>query len=97
MSITKETTVSQITINESGAVHVRYAVTIFENGAVIGQSYHRHVICPGDDYSSEVEQVKAVCAATHTQEVVAKYLASLEANKPPMFVGDASTLPSREQ
>ena len=79
MSIEKQTVVDQISVNEDGVVHVRTATRIFEDGKVIGQSYHRHLIAPGADYSAEDARVQAVCAATHTAEVIAAYNAAIAA------------------
>ncbi len=45
------------------SVQVRTAMKILENGAVISQSYHRHVIQSGDDWSSEPSNVQAICNA----------------------------------
>lgn len=45
------------------SVQVRTAMKILENGAVISQSYHRHVIQSGDDWSSEPANVQAICNA----------------------------------
>jgi len=45
------------------SVQVRTATRIVEDGAVISQSYHRHVIQSGDDYSSEPANVQAICVA----------------------------------
>ena len=45
------------------SVQVRTATKVLENGAVISQSYHRHVIQSGDDWSSEPSNVQAVCNA----------------------------------
>lgn len=66
----------QIEVVANGAVQVRTATRIVENGVVISQSYHRHVVAPGDDYSSEDERVHAICAATHTPEVIEAYKAA---------------------
>ena len=44
-------------------VQVRTATKVLEDGAVISQSYHRHVISAGDDYSSEPSNVQSICAA----------------------------------
>lgn len=79
MSIEKQTVVDQISVNEEGVVHVRTATRIVEDGKVIGQSYHRHLIAPGADYSAEDARVQAVCAATHTPEVIAAYNAAIAA------------------
>jgi len=45
------------------SVQVRTATKVLEDGAVISQSYHRHVIQSGDDYSSEPANVQAICNA----------------------------------
>jgi hypothetical protein len=47
-----------------------------EDGKQISGTFHRHVVAPGDDYSAESERVKAICAATHTADVVAAYAAA---------------------
>jgi hypothetical protein len=57
-------------------VQVRTATRIVEDGNVISQSYHRHVVAPGQDYSGEDARVQAICAATHTAEVIAAYEAA---------------------
>ena len=45
------------------SVQVRTATRVLEDGAVISQSYHRHVIQSGDDYSAEPANVQAICVA----------------------------------
>ena len=79
MSLTKEAVVDKIEVTEGGHVQVRTATRIVEDGNVISQSYHRHVICPGDDYSAEDAKVQAVCSAVHTPEAIAAYKAHMEA------------------
>ena len=66
MSLTKETVADKIEVvaTEDGqVVQVRTATRIVEDGAVISQSYHRHVINSGDDWSSEPSNVQAICSA----------------------------------
>ena len=71
MSLTKEVTADKAegvtTQDEDGndvtSVQVRTATKVLEDGAVISQSYHRHVIQSGDDYSSEPANVQAICVA----------------------------------
>lgn len=71
MSLTKEVLADKIEVvtiqNEEGnnvtVVQVRSTTKISENGEVISQSYHRHTIQSGDDYSSEPSNVQAVCSA----------------------------------
>jgi hypothetical protein len=73
MALEKQTVVDKIEVIENGCVQVRTATRIVEDGNVISTSYHRHVVAPGDDYSQEDARVQAICAATHTTEVVAAY------------------------
>ena len=82
MALEKQTIVDKIEVVENGCVQVRTATRIVEDGNVISSSYHRHVVAPGSDYSNEDARVKAICAATHTAEVIAAYQATLEAANP---------------
>lgn len=76
MALEKQTVVDMIEIVENGSVQVRTATRIVEDGNVISNNYHRHTINPGDDYSGEDARVQAICASTHTPEVVAAWQAS---------------------
>jgi hypothetical protein len=79
MSIEKHSKVDMIEVTEFGTVQVRTVTRIIEDETVISQSYHRHVVCPGDDYSNEDTRVQAICAATHTPEVIEAYKAATAA------------------
>ena len=71
MSLTKSVIADKIEVvtgqdedgNDVTSVQVRTATKVLEDGAVISQSYHRHVIQSGDDYSSEPANVQAICVA----------------------------------
>jgi hypothetical protein len=63
MALTKETVVDKIEVLESGAIQVRAAVRVLEDGQVLSQSYHRHVLQPGDDLSGEDPKVQAIATA----------------------------------
>jgi len=78
MALEKQTVVDKIEVVENGSVQVRTATRIVEDGIVISTSYHRHVVAPGDDYSQEDARVQAICAATHTSEVISAYQAKVE-------------------
>ncbi len=75
----KITVVDKIETLENGCVQVRAAIRVLEDGRVLSQSYHRHVIAPGQDYSEEDAKVQAICAAVHTPEVIAAYQAAQSA------------------
>ena len=68
--------VDRIEVIESGCVQVRTKTAIMEDGKQISGTFHRHVVAPGDDYSGEDPRVQAICAATHTPEVIAAYQAA---------------------
>jgi len=66
MALTKSVTADKIEVVETGdstVVQVRTATKVLEDGAVISQSYHRHVIQSGDDWSSEPSNVQDICNA----------------------------------
>jgi hypothetical protein len=71
--------VDRIEAVESGVVQVRTKTVIKEDGVEISSKFHRHVVAPGDDYSAEDARVKAICAATHTVEVISAYKAAIAA------------------
>ena len=71
--------VDRIEVLENGAVQVRTKTAIMEDGKQISGTFHRHVVAPGDDYNGEDARVQAICAATHTAEVIAAYEAAIAA------------------
>jgi hypothetical protein len=76
MALEKVEIVDRIEVVESGVVQVRTKTAIKEDGVEISSKFHRHVVAPGDDYSSEDARVKAICAAVHTADVIAAYKAA---------------------
>jgi hypothetical protein len=79
MALEKIEIVDRIEVVESGVVQVRTATRIMEDGKQISSTFHRHVVAPGDDYSTEDARVQAICAATHTAAVVSAYKAAIAA------------------
>jgi hypothetical protein len=77
--LTKTTIVDKTEVLENGCVQVRTAIRVMEDGNILSQSFHRHVVAPGQDYSGEDERVQAICAAVHTPEVIAAYEAAQNA------------------
>ncbi len=73
----KTQVVDRIEVVENGSVQVRTATRITEDGKIISQSFQRHVVAPGADYSGEDARVQAVCAAAHTPEVIGAYKAAI--------------------
>ena len=84
MALEKHTVVDKIEVTEMGHVQVRTATRIVEDGNVISQSYHRHVVAPGQDYSNEDPKVQGICSAVHDAETVAAYEAFVAAQQAEM-------------
>jgi hypothetical protein len=79
MALEKVITEDKIEIvGDYRAVQVRTCTKVLEDGVELSSGYHRHVVSAGDDYSNESAEVQAICAAVHTDAVVAAYEASLE-------------------
>lgn len=81
MSLEKVVAVDLIEIVENGIIQVRTKTSILENGTAISSQFHRHIVCPNDDYSNEDPKVQAIANAIYTPEVIAAYLAGVEAAK----------------
>jgi hypothetical protein len=73
--LTKTEIVDLCEVVENGTVQVRTATRIIEDGKILSQSFHRHCVTPGQDYSQEDAKVQALCAAVHTPECIAAYQA----------------------
>ena len=77
--IEKQISADRIEVVENGSVQIRTATRIVEDGKIISETFHRHVVAPGADYSNEDARVQAICAATHTAGVIAAYKAAMAA------------------
>ena len=81
MSLTKTTTVDQITVTENGIVLYREATRIMEDGNQISQTYHRTSLTPAQDLTGIPANVVAICNAAWTPEVIAAYQAQVSAQQ----------------
>ena len=79
MSITKETTVDQITVTENGIVMYREATRIMEDGNEISKTYHRSSLAPEQDLTGVPANVVAICNTVWTAEVISAYQAQVAA------------------
>lgn len=76
MALEKVQIVDRIEVVENGCVQVRTKTVIMEDGKQISGNFHRHVVAPGAEYAGEDARVQAICAATHTADVIAAYKAA---------------------
>lgn len=63
MALIKETIVDRIEVLDTNAIQVRTATRILEDGELLSQNYHRHVLQPGDDLTGQDPKVVAVANA----------------------------------
>ena len=82
MSLTKTTTVDQITVTENGVVLYREATRIMEDGNQISQTFHRSSLTPAQDLTGVPTNVVAICNTVWTTEVIAAYQAAQESTTP---------------
>ena len=78
-------------------LQVRRADIILKDGVEVARSYHRHVLNPGDDVSTEPAVVQQTAGAVWTADVVAAYQASIPEPQPepePEFVPVDESLPA---
>jgi hypothetical protein len=74
MAITKETLIGQMEIiGEFKSVQVRTDTVVKEDGLELSRSYHRHVLHPDADITSETTEVQGVCNAVWTDQVKTDY------------------------
>ena len=76
MSLTKTTTIDQITITENGIVLYREATRIMEDGNELSKTYHRNSLAPAQDLTGVPDNVVAICNVALTPAVVAAYTAA---------------------
>ena len=83
MALTEETVQDKIEIvGEFKHIQVRTATVIKKDGVEISRSFHRHVVAPDADTSSESADVKAIAAQVHTDEIKEAYAKHLEDSTP---------------
>ena len=79
MALTKTKVVDKVEVIDTGdwnMVQVRTATVIKEDDTELSRSFHRHVVSPADDWSSESDKVKAICDAVHNDTTKAAYEAA---------------------
>lgn len=77
MSLEKKTLVDKIEVLENGVIQIRESTRILEDEVTISSTFHRFVLSPGQDISTMPDNVKAICNAAWTPDIVSKYNESL--------------------
>jgi len=76
MAIIKETVIGKVeVVGEFKAVQVAIDTLIKEDGKVISQTRHRHVLHPDSDISNEPQEIQNICNTAWTPEVKDAWIA----------------------
>ena len=73
MAIEKVSTYDRLEVVREYSIQCRRKDSYVEDGNELSFSYHRHVLHPDSDWSSEPQQVKNLADALFTAEVKAAY------------------------
>ena len=80
MALTERTVIDKYEIvGDFKQIQCRHATIIERDGAEISRSFHRNVIAPNDDVTSEPQEVQDLVAVVHTDAIKAAYAAHLAA------------------
>ena len=83
MAITKELIQDKIeVVGDFKHIQVRTATVIKEDDVEISRSFSRHVVSPDSDSTNESDDVKAMVAQFHTDEVKKAYAEHLKNSTP---------------
>jgi len=73
MAYTEESVIDTINARDTGHIEIRTSNRVLKDGVVISTQYHRHVLAPGDDLTTQDERVAAIATASWTPDIVAAY------------------------
>jgi hypothetical protein len=74
-----EQTFYRMTILEDGIINVQKVRQVLDDGKLLTETYHRHVLAPGEDYSKEDPRVQKAAQTFHTEEVVTAFREKMDA------------------
>ena len=80
MALIEKKIIDKIEIVVNNSIQVRTATIIEKDDIEISRTFHRHVVCPGDDITNEDPKVQAIANAVWTEEVIAAYQALISNN-----------------
>jgi hypothetical protein len=78
MALTENTSIDQIEIVQQWNIQVRQATIIERDGDFVSRTFHRWVLNPDSDISTQEQKVKDIANAAWTTEVRAAYTAFKE-------------------
>lgn len=82
MALSERTEIGSREILVNGVIQVRTDTVIERDGVEVSRTYHRHVIAPGQDVSSQDPSVQRIARVEHTKPVVDAFIATRLAAEP---------------
>ena len=82
MSLTKKSTIDQITIEENGIILYRTANIVFEDDKEIAKDYVRTSLSPSQDLSEQPKNIVDIANLIWTEEIISAYKTYLESQLP---------------
>lgn len=82
MALQQNITIDSIESLENGILQIRQRTDVFDDITpknIIGFSYHRWTLSPGDDLTDQDPKVAAIANATWTPDVITTYKANQKA------------------
>ena len=80
MALTEKIEIDRVEVVANGIVQVRQVTTVYKDGGELAKSFHRWTLTPGQDVSDQANNVKAICQAAWTPEVILAYQKQQEEN-----------------
>ena len=72
-----------VTVSSWKVLQVRTATIVKDDGVEISRTFERKAITPTDDWSSESDEIKAICDLIMTSDRIAAHRAALPADPDP--------------
>jgi hypothetical protein len=70
MALNETVSIDKIEVLEDGVVQVRQATIIDRDGEFVARSFHRWSLLPEQDISNQPDNVKAICNAAWTDDII---------------------------
>jgi hypothetical protein len=73
MALIEKVIIDKIELTENNSIQVRTATIIEKDGVELTRTFHRHIVCPGNDIANEDAKVQAIANAIWTEDVILVY------------------------
>ena len=78
----KDDKIEIVDVGDWKVIQVRTATIVTDDGTELSRSFHRHVVAPNDDVSSESDEIKKLAEIYFTDDAKAKHKEAMESGGP---------------